>query len=151
MFKYQVRTISWRTQQQAEFCCASEATAYLGRGPVYKSRIVNPPKKRARGPLLRVDPDARVTRYFAWLMAKELPPAQALLCTGGNPKKSPMRRSHGHRDKVRRVMGDMTDFDKILPQADGNVNGKCPIKRTEWRESWYKHPRGPAVPSADTR
>lgn len=48
-------------------------------------------------------------------------------------------------------MGDMTDFDKILPHTDGKVNGKCPIKRTERRSSWYKHPRGPAVPSADTR
>ena len=27
-------------------------------------------------------------------------------------------------------MGDMTDFDKIIPQAVGKVNGKCPIKRT---------------------
>lgn len=48
-------------------------------------------------------------------------------------------------------MGDMTDFDKILPQADGNVNGKCPIKRTERRRSWYKHLMGRVVPSADTR
>lgn len=35
---------------------------------------------------------------------------------GGYPEKACKRRSLGHRDRIRRAMGDMTDFDRILPR-----------------------------------
>ena len=70
---------------------------------------------------------------------------------GGYPEKACKRRSLGHRDRIRRAMGDMTDVDRILPRLIQKVKRKCPIKRTERRSSWYKHPRGRVVPSADTR
>ena len=41
------------------------------RGPVYKSRIVNPPKKRAGGPLLGVDLTPGMTRDFCMAEGKE--------------------------------------------------------------------------------
>ena len=98
---------------------------------------------------MRVDPDARVTSDFCMAEGKGIAPAHwHYTARGGYPY---TMKPWSPRHRRRRAMGDMTDFDKILPQTDGKVNGKCPIKRTERRSSWHKHPRGRFAPSADTR
>ena len=63
----------------------------MGRGPVYKSRIVNPPKKWAVGPLLRVDPVVRVTRYFCMAEGKGIAPSAGTTLHRGQPVRVSMK------------------------------------------------------------
>ena len=80
-----------------------------------------------------VDRGAGVTRDFCTAEGKRIAPARwHYSAHGGYPEKACKRRSLGHRDRIRRAMGDMTDSDRILPRLDGKVKSKCPIKRTEW-------------------
>ena len=79
-------------------------------------------KIRLRGPLLRVDHTPGQTCDFCMADGKGIAPARwHYSARGGYPEKACKRRSLGHRDRIRRVMGDMTDFDKSLPRLDGKV------------------------------
>ena len=54
-----------------DFVALRQAPAMWWRGPVDNSRIVNPPKKRAGGPLLEVDLTPGMTRDFCMAEGKE--------------------------------------------------------------------------------
>lgn len=82
--------------------------------------LSNARKSGAGGPLLGVDHTPGMTRDFCMAEGKGIAPARwHYSARGGYPKQvSNRERSHGHRDTVRRVMRDMTDFDRILPRLD---------------------------------
>ena len=69
-----------------------------------------------------VDHTPGQTRDFFTAEGKGIAPARwHYSAHGGYPKPSSEGRSRGHRDRERRAMGDMTDFNKSLPRLDGKV------------------------------
>ena len=71
MFKYQVRIMHGERNNKPNFVAFRQPPSKLWKGLVYKSRIVNPPKKRAGGPLLEVDLTLGMTRDFCMAEGKE--------------------------------------------------------------------------------